>query len=78
MPVSCNSCVHRICEAFLKADNHIFKVHKQKVKLSECIDESNMQHYTQLTDHVFHQILLSTDKQLKKVSIDNCSYNNPW
>ena len=60
--------LHRICEALLKADNHVIRVQKQKVKLSECINESNMLHYTQLTDHIFHQILLSTDKQLKKVS----------
>ena len=69
MPLPCTSCIRRICEAFLKADSHILKLYKQKVKLSECIDESNMQHYTHLTDHVFHQILLSTDKQLQKVSI---------
>lgn len=37
----------------------------KKVKLSDCID--NMQTYTHLTDHVFHQILLSTEKNLKEV-----------
>ena len=40
---------------------------RPKVKLSECIDD--MQYYTDLTDHVFHQILLSTDPKLKKVNL---------
>ena len=38
----------------------------KKVKLSDCID--NMRAYTHLTDHVFHQILLSTDTKLKEVN----------
>lgn len=43
-------------------------MHSRKpVKLSQCIDD--MHAYTNLTDHVFHQILLSTDPNLKEVSI---------
>ena len=41
----------------------------KNVKLSDCID--NMPAYTHLTDHVFHQILLSTGAKLKEV---NSSY----
>jgi len=37
------------------------------VKLSHCIND--MHAYTNLTDNVFYQILLSTDPKLKDVSI---------
>lgn len=39
----------------------------EPVKLSDCIDD--MYAYTNLTDHVFHQILLSRDPKLKEASI---------
>lgn len=58
-----------ICEAFLKADDHLEITGKDNkpVKLSDCIDD--MYAYTNLTDHVFHQILLSRDPKLKEASI---------
>ena len=41
----------------------------KEIKMSECVDKDNMDAYTNLTDHVFHQILLSTDDHLEKVVI---------
>ena len=43
----------------------------EPVKLSDCIDD--MYAYTNLTDHVFHQILLSRDPKFKEASILICS-----
>ncbi|EDO35455.1 predicted protein [Nematostella vectensis] len=55
-----------ITEAFLKADKHLLFPGKngKMLKMSEAIDD--MVAYCKLSDHVFYQILHSTDPQLQK------------
>ncbi|KAK3726835.1 hypothetical protein QZH41_016722 [Actinostola sp. cb2023] len=60
-----NSFDHKICEALLKADSYLKIEGKdgKSIKISEAIDD--MVAYTKLTDHVYYQILFSSDPNLQ-------------
>ncbi|XP_044175514.1 deoxynucleoside triphosphate triphosphohydrolase SAMHD1-like [Acropora millepora] len=62
----CLFSVHRITEALVKADKEIKLkgTDGKMLSISESIDD--MQAYTQLTDHVYHQILYSDAAKLKE------------